>query len=302
MNCNSNPCRGPNITSQNSFSWLPVRNTCVFPTILAQNHSPLAERLGETRRVAPPCRPRRTPSLRSLSFTATRQFMDRLGPTPGRRDLGSVYKISASGGYSILHGFSPVGFEDGAYPYAGVVLDASGNIYGTTSAGGFAGYGVVYTLSPSGAETILHVFSGGADGATPYSGVSLDSAGNLYGTTYAGGNGFGVVYKLTPAGEETILYRFTGSADGAYPNAGVILDSTGNLYGTTTQGGSGYGVVYELSPLGEESVIYTFNGTESGSDPQGGVVLDSKGNLFGTASTGGSGGGGVVFKLRKAAQ
>ena len=82
----------------------------------------------------------------------------------------------------------------------------------------------------------------------------------------------------------------------------MILDSTGNLYGTTTQGGSGYGVVYELSPLGEESVIYTFNGTESGSDPQGGVVLDSKGNLFGTASTGGSGGGGVVFKLRKAAQ
>ncbi len=123
--------------------------------------------------------------------------------------------------------------------------------------------GLSMTLSPSGAETILHVFSGGADGATPYSGVSLDSAGNLYGTTYAGGNGFGVVYKLTPAGEETILYRFTGSADGAYPNAGVILDSTGNLYGTTTQGGFGYGVVYELSPLGEESVIYTFNGTES---------------------------------------
>ena len=147
----------------------------------------------------------------------------------------------------MLHSFG--GGADGAWPNEGVIRDSAGNLYGTTSQGGTAGWGVVYKLDTAGHETVLYTFTGGADGGWPYVGVMRDPAGNLYGTaTYGGTAGAGVVFKLDTAGQEAVLYSFTGGADGGGP-VGVIRDSAGNLYGTTVNGGTaGWGVVYKIPP------------------------------------------------------
>lgn len=117
----------------------------------------------------------------------------------GQSDLGVVFEL-AGGSYKVLYSFK--GASDGAKPYAGLAQDAAGNLYGTTYQGGTANAGVVYKLTPSGQETVLYSFTGGADGGNPYAGVIVDSAGNLYGTAYGGGannctGGCGVVYKST---------------------------------------------------------------------------------------------------------
>jgi uncharacterized repeat protein (TIGR03803 family) len=110
---------------------------------------------------------------------------------------GTVFKLSPTGSETILHSFTGEG--DGAYPYAGLTRDAAGNFYGTANHGGTHGNGVVFKLSPSGTETVLHSFTGGADGGPPSAGLVRDPAGNLYGTTANGGaSGYGVVFKLTP--------------------------------------------------------------------------------------------------------
>ena len=114
----------------------------------------------------------------------------------GQANVGVVFKLTKSG-QTVLHSFA--GGADGAYPYAGVKLDAEGNMYGTTYQGGTANFGVVYMVSPTGQETLLHTFTGGADGGNPYAGVILDAAGNLYGTCLDGGTtGNGVLYKMAP--------------------------------------------------------------------------------------------------------
>ena len=167
---------------------------------------------------------------------------------------GVVFKLSPTGTFTSLYDFK--GANDGLWPFAGVIGDSGGNLYGTTYAGGIAqgkaGYGTVFKLDTSGALTVLHRFSGGADGANPYSGVIQDAAGNLYGATYYGGSGYGVVFKLDTNGKETVLYTFKGGADGANPFAGLVMDSAGNLYGTTYYGGigkgsAGFGVVFKIT-------------------------------------------------------
>ena len=220
----------------------------------------------------------------------------------GSTDMGVVFVLTPSGKFKVLHSFE--GGNDGANPYSGVALDSAGNLYGTTYAGGASGAGVVYKLDPSGQETVLYSFTGGNDGANPYSGVVLDSTGNLYGTTYNGGAlKAGVVYKVSLSGQETVLYTFTGGTDGGNPYAGVIFGPSGNLYGTTMNGGAaGYyaaGALYELSPAGQEAVLYSFAFANSGTVcyPYGGVIFDSDGNLYGTGSAGGQWGGGGVYKL-----
>jgi uncharacterized repeat protein (TIGR03803 family) len=200
----------------------------------------------------------------------------------------------------VLHNFASP--PNGAYPAWGVVRDSAGNLYGTTNGaysdvggGGTNNAGVVFKVDTSGNETVLHSFTGGADGNSP-NGVILDSAGNLYGVTESGGgNGVGVVFKVVTSGE-TVLYSFTGGNDGGYPN-GVTFDSAGNLYGTTTYGGaSGAGVVFKVGTSGE-TVLYTFTGGNDGANPYAGVILDSVGNLYGTTSGGGASGAGVVYKV-----
>src|ERR1017187_10025179 len=215
----------------------------------------------------------------------------------GAANKGAVFKLDTSGHQTVLYSFT--GGADGGYPYAGVIRDSAGNLYGTTYYGGGANAGVVYKLDTTGHETVLYSFTAGADGGNPYAGVIRDSAGNLYGTTYYGGTAnAGVVYKLDSTGQETVLYTFTAWPDGAYPQAGVIRDSAGNLYGTTYQGGTGgAGTVYEVDTTGHELLLYSFPAEASGGFPHAGVIRDSAGNLYGTTYFRGRANAGVVYKL-----
>jgi len=210
-----------------------------------------------------------------------------------------------------LYTFS--GYADGGSPSSNLVMDAAGNLYGTTITGGQYEAGEVYELTPIGnggwTQTVLYSFTGKADGANPYyADVIFDKAGNLYGTTIGGGaNHEGVVFELTPTGggwTETVLYSFAGGTDGANPYAGLLFDPFGNLYGTTYGGGAnGVGTVFQLRHGSNghwaEKVIHTFDIT-TGSNPVGGLVFDRKGDLFGTTQGGGASSAGVVFELQYA--
>src|ERR1700722_4529662 len=137
--------------------------------------------------------------------------------------------------FSVVHNFT--GASDGANPLNGLTLDAAGNLYGTASSGGASYNGVVFKISTSGVQTGLHNFNGGTDGGNPEGGLVTDKAGNLYGTTMAGGvAGAGTVFVIPAAGKERVLYSFTGVPDGLNPEAGLVRDASGNLYGTTTAG------------------------------------------------------------------
>ena len=209
-----------------------------------------------------------------------------------------MYKIDPSGQETVLHSFTPTGF-DGINPYAGVILDATGNLYGTTQNGGASGNGTVYKIDTTGHETIIFSFGGSTDGGLPDAGVLLDSAGNLYGTTLSGGaSGNGTVYKIDATGHETVIHSFHLGTDGTGPIAGVVRDSAGNLYGTTVSGGaSGNGTVYKIDATGHETVIHSFAAGTDGTNPYAGVVRDSAGNLYGTAYQGGALSIGTVYRI-----
>ena len=227
------------------------------------------------------------------------------GPNYG----GTVFKINPKTGVeTTIYGFTLQ--NDGGVSSAGL-LTAGGLLYGTTAYGGSgSANGVVFSVDPaSGAETVLHSFSGGggfttSDGANPTSGL-IDVAGTLFGTTpYGGinapaclGYGCGVVYSINIAtGTETVLHTFTG-ADGAYPQA-VLVKKGSLLYGTATAGGSfGYGTIFTIDPAtGVETTIYSFTGGDDGAMPDAGLFALS-GTLYGTTSLGGVGNIGTVFSL-----
>ena len=191
--------------------------------------------------------------------------------------------------------YSFTGGADGGYPEAGVIRDSAGNLYGTTLlGGGRISAGVVYKVDPSGNETVLYTFTGGADGGYPTAGVDPRLGRQPLRDHFHGGTkGAGVVYKLDTSGQETVLYSFTGGAEGGDPLAGVVRDSAGNLYGTTSCGGTaGAGVVFKLDTTGHETVLYSFTGGADGGIPTAGVIRDSAGNLYGTTYGGGGSGRG----------
>jgi uncharacterized repeat protein (TIGR03803 family) len=209
---------------------------------------------------------------------------------------GTVFRLDTSGKETVLYRFS--GKADGQYPFP-VILDTAGNIYGATLWGGnpdcdgYGACGVVYKLDTTGTLTVLHTFQGGSDGTNPDDALVMDAAGNLFGTTLAGGAGggctdynppgCGTVFEIAAGGQETILHAFTGG-DGANPSAGLLLDSAGHLYGSALEGGShDYGTLFELSSAGKFKVLHNFSG--SGLDngyPYDGLTADNAGNLYGT--------------------
>ena len=169
------------------------------------------------------------------------------GGTPNK---GVVYKLSTSGTLTLLHSFAG-GTMDGCNPLGTPVMDTKGNVYGTTLECGSSGEGIVWKVSQTGTETVLHNFAGGSsDGQAPFAGVILDAKGNLYGDTYEGGaSGQGTVYKLSKSGKLVVLHSLNEGTDGANPEGGVIRDAQGNLYGAAEVGGSdGYGTVWKLTP------------------------------------------------------
>jgi hypothetical protein len=217
---------------------------------------------------------------------------------------------------TVLHAFT--GGSDGSEPYAGLTIDSGGNLYGTTSYGGYtgdncgSGCGVVFKLTRHGSNWLLnplYAFHGGSDGATPTARVVFGPDGALYGSTSigggtgCGGSGCGTVFRLQPSAtacsafpcpwRETVLYRFTGGSDGASPNiGGLVFDANGNIYGAAAGGGnlgspctpSGCGLIFELIREEQnwtESVLYSFTGGLDGANPLGGLTFDQAGNLYG---------------------
>jgi uncharacterized repeat protein (TIGR03803 family) len=239
---------------------------------------------------------------------------------------GTVFKLtpplSVKGAWKkfILHGFAESA-TDGGYPGTQLTVDAAGKLYGTAYSGGSGSgcsvdrplCGIVFTLSPTArlkpwSETILHNFSpDGVDGVAPFAGVTVDSQGNLYGTTSLGGKfALGAVYKLSPPppGQsqwvESVSWSFSGP-DGGLPAYGALIsDGPGNLYGTTVSGGDGgcaCGTVFEYTPGGSLHSLYSFTNTSGdGANPEGGLVMDVAGNLYGTTINGGAGAG-TVFEI-----
>jgi uncharacterized repeat protein (TIGR03803 family) len=211
----------------------------------------------------------------------------------GASNNGTVFQVDAANNETVLYSFT--GGADGSMPFATLIRDARGNLYGTTAAGGAFGRGTVFRLDMTNNETVLHSFNG-TDGADPGAGVIQDAAGNFYGTTSRGGaSDKGTVFKLDTSGKETVLHSFTGGADGGNPDASLLLDTLGNLYGTTSGGGdltcgtsTGCGTVFKIDTLGNETVLHSFNGHADGSSPTAGVVMDAAGNLYGTALLGGN--------------
>ncbi len=221
----------------------------------------------------------------------------------GSSYAGTVFEISKTGTETILYNFT--GSSDGGYPYAGLVRDAKGNLYGTTEGGGTSGYGTVFKVTKKGVETVLWNFTGGTtDGCYPYQGLVEDKAGNLYGTTEScGTSGQGTAFKVSKAGKYKVLHSFAGgSSDGAFPIYGnLTMDKTGNIYGVTDSGGAdGYGVVYKMNKKGTVTVRYSFaGGSTDGCYPLGTVAVDKTGNLYGTTESCGTGGTGTAWKVSK---
>lgn len=219
---------------------------------------------------------------------------------------GTVFKVTPSGTETVLYRFNCTQIycpdKDGSYPTAGLVFDGNESLYGVTEEGGFSYQGVIFKVTLSGSETVLHRFTSGADGEDPFYGLAVDTKGNLYGTTPGGGNSDGTVFKLTPSGKKTVLYDFGGKRKGlpaVSPDSVLIFDAKGNIYGTTEFGGeNNCGSVYKLTRSGKLTTLYSFacDGI-GGPEPNEGLVFDTQGNLYGTTYQGGFYGGGNVFEL-----
>ncbi len=209
---------------------------------------------------------------------------------------------------TVLYSFSWQ--PDGINPVAGLAIDAAGNLYGTTFAGGASGNGTVFELSPPSqeggkwTERVLYTFGSGSDGANPVGGVSLDTFGNLYGTTSAGGAyGLGTVFQLMPGTPwtENKLHDFQNAEDGAVPYAGLISDQSGNFYGAATEGGiNGGGTIFELSPSNGSwsfTPVYSVPGWGISGSFRNVVFDPASGNFYGTTHCDGSYNSGTVYEL-----
>ncbi len=220
----------------------------------------------------------------------------------GTNGFGTVFQVMTNGALATLVSFNING-NAGNSPYAGLVQNNDGSLYGTTYLGGTNGHGTIFKLTTNGTFTSLHSFTGTNDGGNPYARLAQGSDGNFYGTTFYGGaKGFGTAFKFATNGTLTTLVSF-GNTNGAYPQAGLVQGSDGSFYGTTTAGGAytnlsglGYGTVFKLGTNGSLTTLFSFNGT-NGASPQAGLVQSVDGSFYGTTANGGTNGYGTVFRL-----
>ena len=234
----------------------------------------------------------------------------------GDRGCGTVYSLRppARAPSTVIFDWSPsilyrFSGTDGQYPQGDLTFDQAGNIYGTTVNGGSAGWGLIYSLTPSNGgwtQNILYQAQGNGDGEYAWSGVVFDQSGNLYGVFAQNGPyGFGALYKLTPSGSgwaESTIHGFTYHGDdGGFPQGGLLLDASGNLYGTTVHSLTGGGTVFEMVASGDSwsyDFLYGLNGG-IGFGPYDKLLMDASGNLYGTTFADGQHGFGSVFKLTR---
>jgi uncharacterized repeat protein (TIGR03803 family) len=227
------------------------------------------------------------------------------GSYAGKFNGGVVFKVDTTGKETVLYAFTEQ--ADGEFPFAGLVRDKAGNLYGTTTGSVGGSNGTVFKVDSAGNETTLYSFAGGTtDGSGPYGALLRDKLGNLYGVTDAGGTfGNGIIYKVNKSKKETVLHNFTGGNDGGSPSfTSLIMDAKGNFYGVTPIGGTlGNGIVYKLSlsPHRKLTVLHNFaGGTKDGCDPYGALAMDKQGNLYGTTVACGASSMGTVWKLSPA--
>jgi uncharacterized repeat protein (TIGR03803 family) len=197
--------------------------------------------------------------------------------------------------YRILHTFR--GDSSGGYPGA-LMIDPTGNLYGTTGSGGTLNTGTIFKLAKKSNLTTIYEFTGNPDGVAPSGMLLRDSSDDIYGTTIGGGGTAyaGTVYRLDTLGKESVLYSFAGTPDAANPYYGVVRDLNGTLYGTTTYGGViGAGTVFKVDSNGNETVLHSFGIGSEGQYPQGPVIRDSDGNLYGLVPNAAA--GGSVYKI-----
>ena len=219
----------------------------------------------------------------------------------GANDLGTIFKVSTTGQLTVLHSFAG-GTTDGSYPVSGVIIDAAGNLFGTTSYGGTFSGGLVYKLAPNGTETVLHSFGGTGDGQYPALELTADPNGNLYGVTIAGGaSGDGTIFQLTSSGVETLLHSFD-LTDGQSPAGQLFRDTDGKLYGTTEAGGKYKGgTVFSCDVNGNFTDLHDFGSMPNdGHFPKSGVVPGAGGYLYGTTFYGGAHKeAGTVYRIKR---
>jgi uncharacterized repeat protein (TIGR03803 family) len=214
----------------------------------------------------------------------------------GFYNQGTIFRITTSGTYTVLHVFSGNfgSTPDGANPAAGLILASNGDFYGTTTAGGASKEGTVFKMTPAGKVTLLHSFTGSSDGSMPIGALVQASDGNLYGTCYSGGaNGTGTAFRITTKGVFTKIYDFAAEAApgniGYLPRAGLIQASDGNLYGTAWQGGAftATGTIYQLTLAGAGTLEASFEASSTGFSPLGALVQGTDGRLYVTLQNNG---------------
>jgi len=217
----------------------------------------------------------------------------------GQRNDGTIFKLTPTGAETIFHSFAG-GPTDGANPVAPLLLGPDGNFYGETLGGGTYGFGTVFSIAPSGSETVVHSFAGEPiDGDAPQTPLILGQDGNFYGTANDGPTGNGVIFKLTPAGIEELIYTFKGSPNDASTPGGLVQDSDGSFYGVAAGGASGSGSVFKLSPTGNETLLYSFSSTSEGADPAS-LVQGTDGSFYITTAAGGTYGWGTLTQITPA--
>jgi uncharacterized repeat protein (TIGR03803 family) len=241
----------------------------------------------------------------------------------GAGNSGTVFKVNPAGNMTMLYAFGAYGSGDAQQPHASLVQGSDGNLYGTTLYGGAYNNGAVFRITPSGAESVLHSFSGGysevghglagsTDGASPSAALIEGPRGEFYGVTgYGGIYNAGTVFTITAAGEESQLYSFTGgpsgiagSTDGVGSAGALILGGDGSFYGTNLYGGAyNQGTVFRVTTSGVETVLHSFSGggalagSSDGAAPFSNLVEGKDGSVYGTTSAGGIYNAGTVFKI-----
>jgi uncharacterized repeat protein (TIGR03803 family) len=211
---------------------------------------------------------------------------------------GIVFKITPAGLETVLWSFG--NGSDGSLPYGNLILGSDGNFYGMTYMGGVNGKGIIFKVTPAGAETVLWSFGASGDGAYPGNSLTLGTDGNFYGTTTGGGaNQLGTIFRFTPGGVETVLHSF-GAGDGYQPDGNLIQGPDGNFYGMTELGGlEGWGMIFEMTPGGAETMLYSFTiGSTDALNPRGDLTLGADGTLYGLAQGGGANNLGAVFTFK----
>jgi uncharacterized repeat protein (TIGR03803 family) len=220
---------------------------------------------------------------------------------------GTVFEVTPDGVETVLYRFA--GGTDGSFPQTRLYADKHGNLFGTTLKDGdpACACGTVFKLAPGGAETVLHTFAGGADGAAPQSPLVADQRGNLFGSTSKGGGnsgcgfGCGTIYEVAAHDTRVRILHVLSYGDGQLPSGALVIDAGGNLYGTAAGGGNGFGTVFKVAPNGDSTTLYSFKNGFDGNGPAMGVMSDRLGNLYGTTQLGGDGHCqcGVIFSLHE---